>query len=425
MRSNVSSAWSPLQVQVFRGLWIAVLVSNIGTWMQTVGAQWLLIDEPRGASLVAFVQTASTLPMLLLALPVGVLAEQMNRRHLLIGVQAFQVIVAGTLTAVVATDRITPMLLLAFTFLLGAGAAAQGPIYMALIPELVPRRELAQAAVLGAVGLNIARVIGPPIAGVLIAQVGVAAVFALNTLSFFVFIVVLLRWRDYRPTPVPRTAFFTSLVAGGRYVIQSPVMRRLLLRYAAFLIPGNALWALLAVVAAGPLDMGSTGYGLLLGSLAGGALLGASFLPRLRALLAFNTMVAISGAVIAVCLAVMALVPHLGIVVPLLVITGAAWIAVLSSFSAAAQLHLPPEVRARGLSIYQLVLYGSLTLGATLWGFVVPIGLTPTLVIAAGMLLLGVVASRFWPLFNTEAHRPDDASVSQPVDAPEEATPSA
>src|SRR3954451_8364858 len=206
-----SGPWAPLAVPVYRSLWIAVLVSNIGTWMQTVGAQWLLVDAPNASTLVSLVQTASTLPVVLLALPGGVLADSFDRRRLLICVQAFQVAVGAVLTVLTAAGQMRPALLLTLTFALGAGAAVTAPAYQALIPELVPRSQIASAAALGSISVNLARAVGPAIAGLLISHVGVAAVFGLNAATCAVFGVVLLAWRRPADEAQERERFAPAL----------------------------------------------------------------------------------------------------------------------------------------------------------------------------------------------------------------------
>ena len=178
------SAWAPLRHGVFRALWLAVLFSQLGTWMQTVGAQWLLVDEPNAATLVSLVQTASMLPMLLLALPAGVLADSFDRRRLLIAVQLFQLAVGGILTGLTWAGQMTPALLLTLTFALGCGTAVTVPTYQAIVPDLVPRSQLPAASGLGGISINVARTAGPALAGLLVAQAGVAAVFALNAVTF-------------------------------------------------------------------------------------------------------------------------------------------------------------------------------------------------------------------------------------------------
>ncbi|HEX2220899.1 MAG TPA: MFS transporter, partial [Candidatus Limnocylindria bacterium] len=181
---DAGSAWAPLRIPTFRSLWLAQVGSLIGTWMQTVGAQWLLVEEPGAEALVAMVQVASMLPALVLALPSGALADILDRRRMLIGTQLFQACVATALTVLTLAGRMSPALLLTFTFLLGCGIALTLPAYQAFIQEIVPPSQGRSAAALGGVAVNGARAIGPAIAGLLIAQVGAGAVFALNAVSY-------------------------------------------------------------------------------------------------------------------------------------------------------------------------------------------------------------------------------------------------
>src|SRR3954451_11726374 len=302
------SAWAPLRIVAFRNLWLALLASNIGTWMQTVGAQWLLVEQSGSDNLVALVQTASTLPIVLLALPSGALADTLDRRRLLIAVQSALVAVGTMLTVLTITGHMPASLLLTLTFALGAGQALTAPAWQAIIPELVPRAQLANASALGAVSMNLARAVGPAVAGVLIARTGAGVVFGINTVTFALFVVALWRWRapaaDYAGAPEPFTA---AVRAGSRYVRHSPVVRRILLRAALFLVPGSALWALLPLVASRRLGLGSGGYGILLGAVGAGAVAGALFLPRLRARWSMNRLLLVAGAAFALVLVVLAL----------------------------------------------------------------------------------------------------------------------
>jgi MFS family permease len=384
-------------------LWIAVLVSNIGTWMQTVGAQWLLVDEPQASTLVSLVQTASTLPVVLLALPSGVLADSFDRRRLLIAVQGFQVAVGVTLTALTVADQMRPPLLLALTFALGVGTALTAPAYQALIPELVPRSQLASASALGAISMNLARAVGPAIAGLLISRIGVEAVFALNACTFVVFGVLLLAWRrEEDSTEQARERFYPALRAGGRYVRHSPVIRRFLLRVTLFVVPGMAIWALLPLVATRRLDLGASGYGVLLGALGVGAVGGAVLLPRLRARLSPSNLLAVGSSAYAVSMVVLVAVDSVPAVLLALVPAGAGWIAVLSTVNASLQLFLPGWVRARGLAVYQIVFFGAQAIGALAWGVAAThFGLVPTYLVAAGVMAAGAATLRLWPLYDT------------------------
>ncbi len=397
------SIWLPLRHPVFRALWLAVLGSQIGTWMQTVGAQWLLVDLPNAATLVALVQTAMMLPMLLLSVPAGVLADALDRRRMLIVVQWFQAAIGAVLTVLTFAGQMTPALLLTLTFVLGCGGAMTIPTYQALIPDLVPREQLTAASALGSISMNLARAVGPAIAGLLIAQVGPTAVFAFNAATFVAFAVVLMLWRR-RPTddaelPEP---FLAALRAGGRFVRHSAAMRRFLLRIGLFILPGVALWALLPLVASEQLQMGPKGYGLLLAALGVGAIGAALVMPRLQVRLSDNRLLAIASIVYAAALAVVALVHNAAVVTLALIPAGMAWIAVLANVNAIVQMFLPRWVRARGLGAYQLVFFGGQAVGALLWGLVAErIGLVDTFLAAAVLTAACAATLVRWPLIET------------------------
>jgi MFS family permease len=409
--SGPASAWAPLHDKVFRGLWIGVLASNVGTWMQTVGASWRLVGEPDAATWVSLVQTATMLPVLLLALPSGTIADTFDRRRLLLVVQIALFLVAGTLTALTVADRLPPPLLLVFTFLLGVGQALTLPTWQAVIPEVVPRTGLASASALGAVNTNLARSAGPAVAGLLVAHAGVAVVFGLNALSFVVFALALLRWRrPVRDGGSHAERFGPALRAGGRYVRYSPVVRRILLRVMLFVLPGSVVWGLVPLVADQRLHLGSRGYGLLLAALGVGAILGALLMPRIREKVPPNRLLTISGLVYAAALVIVALVPSPLAVVPVLVAAGLAWMAQVSRMNASLQLFLPSWVRARGFAVYQVVFAGSQALGAFGWGQVTEVaGLSEAFLIAAGLMLLGTASVPWLPL-HEQAEDPEPAS---------------
>ena len=385
-------------------LWLAQLGSLIGTWMQTVGAQWLLVDQPAAETLVALVQTANMSPVFFLALPAGVFADVFDRRRLLMVVQSAALLVAGALATLTAAGKTTPALLLTFTFLLGCAQTLTMPAWQALIPELVPRSQLPAASALGGISMNLARAVGPAVAGVLIASVDVAAVFALNALSFGFLVLALAFWRrrPVEPDDHPER-FGSALVAGGRYIRHSRVVRRILLRSLLFVVPGTVVWALLALVASRRLGLGPGGYGLLLGALGVGAVCGAFTLPRLRVRTSTNGIALLSSLVYAAALLVVALVTHPAVVTAALFAAGAAWLAVLASLNATMQLFLPGWVRARGLSTYQIVFVGGQGVAALVWGLLAEqFGLVAVFVAAAGLMLAGAASLRWWPLHDTE-----------------------
>lgn len=267
-RAATVSTWAPLRSPVFRALWIAQFVSNLGTWMQMVGAQWMLVGDPRAAVLVPLVQTAATLPVMLLALPSGVLADLIDRRRLLIATQGAMAATVGALATLTGAGLTTPTVLLLLLFIIGCGQALTAPAWQAIQPDLVPAEQIPAAAALGSMSMNGARAIGPAIAGVLVSLAGPTLVFALNAVSFAGIVLVLVMWR--RPTveqSYPSERALAALSAGGRFIRSAPIVRRILLRTALFIAPGSALWGLLPVIADRQLGLSSAGYGLLLGAL--------------------------------------------------------------------------------------------------------------------------------------------------------------
>ena len=395
---SAASSWAPLRIGLFRTLWIAALVSNVGTWMQTVGAQWLVVHGAHAAILVSLVQTADTLPAVLFALVGGVLADIFDRARLLVAVLAGMTAAGAALTALTAVHRMPPALLLMFTFVLGTGAILVAPAYQSLVPEMVPRPQVPAAAALSSININLARAIGPAIAGLLVARIGVAAVFGLNAATFLVYAVVVACHPQLGGTPQSPERFIPGLRAGGRYVRHAPVVRRILLRAALFLVPGSSLWALLPLIATRRLGLGSGGYGVLLGALGVGAIGGAFLLPQVRARLSANALVAAASLTYAAALVVVALSRSLALTVLVLLPAGVAWIAFLSNVNAALQLFLPRWVRARGLSVYQMVLFGAQAAGAAIWGVVAAAaGLVPAFLISAAVMAAGAATIWFWP----------------------------
>ena len=402
-RSGSVSTWSPLRIGVFRAIWIAVLVANVGTWMQTVGAQWLLVHLPHAAILVALVQTADFLPDVLFGLVGGALADVFDRRRLLIVVQLTMACVGGALTILTFVGQMPPALLLVFTFALGCSSVFTNPAYQSLVPELVPRDQLRAASSLGSISVNLARLIGPALAGVLIARIGVTAVFGLNALTYVFFAVVLVTWRPpVGSAPELPERFISAMRVGSRYVLNAPVVRRILLRAALFLVPASVLWTLLPLVATQRLGLGAAGYGLLLGALGAGAVAGALILPRFRARISANYLIGAASVIYAVVLVLIVIVPNPALAMIVLVPAGAAWIAVLSDINAELQLFLPAWVRARGLSVYQMVLFGAQGVGAVMWGAIAePLGVPAAFLIAAVAMVAGVASLRFWPFLET------------------------
>jgi MFS family permease len=418
--------WAPLANGVYRSLWLAQLGSNIGSWMQVVGAQWLLVSRPNASTLVALVQTASLLPVMLISLPAGVLADVFDRRRLLLVVQAGMAIVAGALAALTAAGLTTPALLLTLTFLLGCGQAVVGPAWQAIQPELVPRAQIPAAATLGSLTVNLARAVGPAAAGAIVAATGPAAVFTINAASFLLVVFALAAWHRTVPDSAPRAErAIAALHAGTRYVRNAPSVRRLLLRSALFVVPGSALWALLPVVTRQRLHMGAGGYGLLLGALGVGAVGGALTLSRVRKRLTANQLLALAAVVFGLSTLSLAATTNAAAVAVAMVLGGAAWIAVLSTLNSSLQLTLPAWVRARGLAAYLLVFMGGQAIGSLLWGLLASaVGERWTLAVAAMLLGLAAASVPRWPLLASTglldrtptAYWPEPALVFEPAE---------
>ncbi|MFE7558275.1 MFS transporter [Kitasatospora sp. NPDC057500] len=402
------SAWAPLASRVFRALWIAQLVSNVGSWMQTVGAQWLLVGHD--AALLALVQTAASLPMVLLALPSGVLADRRDRRSVLVAAQVAMLAVTAVLAVLAFAGALTPGPLLGLTFLLGCGTAVMGPAWQAVQPELVERGQLGQAAALGAVNMNLARAVGPAVGGAVVAAAGAGWVFAFNAASYLGVLVVLLRWHRPASQDAPTggdEGLLAAVQAGRRYVRHAPGVRRVLLRTALFVPGAGALWALLPLVARRSLGLGPGGYGVLLGAVGVGAVGGAFALPLLRRRLGANGTLVAGTVALAGVLAVLATVRQPWLVGLALLPAGVAWIGVLSTLNAAVQTRLPGWVRARGLAVQLLVFQGGQALAAPLWGVLAERhGPGAALLTAGAVLLAGALGARRLPLYDGDGVDP-------------------
>src|SRR5215213_1818024 len=279
MSERGSSTWSPLRLPLFRALWLAAVASNVGTWMHNVGAEWLMTTLAPTPFLVALMQTAETAPTFLLALPAGALADIVDRRRLLIFSQAWMLCAAVALAASALAGLTSPTVLLLLTFALGLGAAMNAPAWQAIVPELVPREELASAVSLNGVAFNIARAVGPALGGLIVAAAGPWAVFLLNSFSFVGVILVLYRWRRESVESIsPTERVVGAMRAGLRYARHAPELRNVLVRTGAFALCASALWALMPLVARRELGLGPFQYGLLLGCLGAGAIAGAFLL---------------------------------------------------------------------------------------------------------------------------------------------------
>ena len=389
----------PLANPSFRALWIATVVSNIGTWMHDVGAGWLMTSLSPDPLMVALVQAATTFPMFVLALPAGALADIVDRRKLLIGAQLFGLVAAMTLAAITLAGFTTAWILLVFTAAIAMGAAFSAPAFQAIVPELVPRPALQQAVALNSLGVNIARAIGPALGGLIIAASGPGAVFAANALSILGILTVLARWRRVAPDRhLPAEHMVGAMRAGLRYALRAPELQVVLIRSVGFFLFASGLWALLPIIARRDLELGPLGYGGLLTFMGLGAITGALVMPKLRSRMGANAITLAASILLAIAMAGLSQAVAFAAAAAALLVAGLAWIAMMASLNGGAQASSPGWVKARALAIYLLVFQGSMAAGSTLWGSVASeIGVPSTLLVAAGLLIAAslILASRF------------------------------
>ena len=363
------SAWDPLRRPVFRLLWGTWLTANICMWMNEVASAWLMTTLTTSPVMVALVQSASVLPVVLFGLPSGALADILNRRRWFMFTQFWVAANALILCAVLAADVMTAPLLLALTFGNGIGLAMRWPVYAAIVPELVPRAELSTAIALNGIAMNTSRIVGPVVAGALIASLGTGYVFLLNAALSLAAGFVIMRWRlEPKASVLPGERFLGAMRVGFQYVAQSPVMRAVLLRIAIFFLQSTALLALLPLVAKRMPDGGAWIYTLLLASLGFGAIATAFFLPRLRVLITRDRLLRDGTLLQAFAMVAAGFAPNVWSAMPAMMLAGAAWLAVVNTLTVASQLSLPDWVRARGMSIYMMTMMAATSASAAVWG---------------------------------------------------------
>lgn len=397
------TALSPFRFPVFRSIWFASVLSNLGGLIQTVGAAWLMTSIARSADMVALVQTSVALPIVLLSVFAGAMADNLDRRKVMLGAQIFMLVVSTALTVFAWMDLITPWLLLMFTFLIGCGAAFNGPAWQASVGDMVPRPHLPGAVAINSMGFNIARSVGPAIGGAIVAAAGAAAAFAVNAASYIALIVVLSRWRPERPPPLlPRETMGIAVAAGIRYVSMSPSIQRVLIRSLVFGMGASSVMALLPLIAKELLAGGPMTYGLLLGAFGVGAVLGALGSARLREKLASEGLSRLSCVAFAIAAGVSGWSTYLLPTTLMMMIAGASWVLALSTFNVSVQMSTPRWVVARALSIYQVTAFGGLAAGSWLWGVIsASDGVTVALAAAAIVMLICAAMGLRIPLAET------------------------
>ncbi|GGF03069.1 hypothetical protein GCM10011611_05740 [Aliidongia dinghuensis] len=366
------SLLGPLANPTYRGIWVATLFSNFGVWIQSVAAAWAMTSIAPTVDFVAWVQAATSLPPLFFTLLGGVLADRIDQRLIFLVAQLIVLTVALALSALQSLGWMTPWLLLALTFALDSGSALRYPAYQTTIGEILPREQIPSALVLSSIGWNIARATGPALGGLIIALWGVPAAFAVNALCNVQIIFVLMRWRRRAKIVKPKaTTSIASEIRGGfTYVVNAPAIRSAMLRCFVFTLFASALWSLLPLVAKNLVGGGPSTYGVMLGALGGGALIGAAVIGWMRYRLGLRRLFAVASLCFAIATAVLAFVPSLWLLVPMLALGGMGWMVALSTFNVVVQMAAAPAFKGRAISVYYVGLFGGLALGSWVWGHV-------------------------------------------------------
>lgn len=387
-----NSALAPLREPLFRSLWIAAVISYIGKWMQMVGAAWLMTQLTSSPFMVGLVQAAIMLPVFLVILPAGALADMVDRRRFLLFTQAWMVAAAASLGILTLLGYVTPWLLVLFTFLLGLGAVVNDPAWQAITPEVASPRNHATAVALNSAAFNVARAVGPALGGFVIAATNSGVAFLMNAAGFFGVILFLYRWKRPKLDSAVTGRITESLLVGLRYVRSSPTVHCVLIRTAVFSVGASSVLALLPIIAR---PYGASGYGMLLGVFGLGALTGAGLLPRLRIKLSVDGLVA--GAIVLFAFATFGAgrTQNFGWLAAILFAAGMAWISIVACLNVAAQLMTPSWMRARAISMYLLVLQGGMALGSAGWGaLATKFGVPITMLCSAATLIAGLATVR-------------------------------
>ncbi len=373
-----STALSPFKHRTFAILWLASLVSTIGSWIHAVGAGWMMTSLSDSPFMVSLVQSITTLPIFLFALPAGALGDIYNRRQLLLVTTLCMFLAASVFALMVWYEWVSATSLLLFTFLLGAGMAFSAPAWQAVIPNMVPKSELPQAVALGGISINLSRAIGPALAGMLITTYGIAFPFIVNVLCI-VFIVLVLKWWQYQTSQnqltqnnaaLPKERFFSAMRSGVSYASHSAPLKATMWHVLGFMFFANAYWGLLPIIAKDLLGGDAAYYGFLMALTGFGAVIGALFLPKLKQRMSANQLVALGSFGTCLVTGFFAFAASKLLALMAGFVFGMSWILVLASVNVSAQQALPDWIKARGLALFMMVFYGSMSLGSALWGMV-------------------------------------------------------
>lgn len=387
------SPLAPFRNETFRLIWAASLISNFGALIQSVGAAWMMASISPSANMVALVQASTSLPIMLFSVAAGALADNFDRRKLMLAAQCFMFVVSVMLTLFAWYGLITPWLLLAFTFLIGCGTALNNPAWQASVGDMVPREDLPAAVSLNSMGFNITRSVGPAIGGAIVAAAGVATAFAVNACSYFALLFALFRWKpDISPRTLPREDFGRAVSAGLRYVSMSPNIGKVLLRGFAFGLATSSILSLLPLIARDLVRGGPLTFGILVGCFGLGAITGALMNARLRERFASETIARMAFTGFAVSASVSAISSSALLTGIVLLLSGASWVMALSLFNTTVQLSTPRWVVARALSLYQTTTFGGIAAGSWIWGTTADTHGAATALLASAVVMIAGAA---------------------------------
>ncbi|MGV3550313.1 MFS transporter [Rhizobium sp.] len=391
---------APLSHETFRTIWLASIFSNLGGLIQGVGAAWMMTSITASENMVALVQASTTLPIMMFSLVAGALADNFDRKVVMLIAQGFMFTVSALLATVAYLGWITPWTLLTFTFLIGCGTALNNPAWQASVGDMVPREDVPGAVSLNSMGFNLTRSVGPAIGGAIVAFGGAAMAFLANAASYVALMSALFLWKPQRPAAtLPREAIGPAIAAGLRYVSMSPNLLKVFVRSFVFGLAAVAVLGLLPVVARDVIGGGPLTYGLLLGGFGIGAVAGAYFNTLLRERLTSENIVRCSFALFALSEAVIGVTDNVVLIGAAAIVAGSCWVVALSLFNTIVQLSTPRWVVGRALSFYQMATFGGMAAGAWIWGSLAESqGIGTALSIAAIVTACGVVLGLALPM---------------------------
>ncbi|MCK1727935.1 MFS transporter [Bradyrhizobium sp. 142] len=414
--SRVDGITGPLHFATFRRIWLASLLSNLGILIQGVGAAWAMTEMASSADKVAQVQTALSLPVMLISVPAGAIADMYDRRIVMLVALSISLCGATALTALDWSGRTTPDLLLLFCFVVGSGMALTGPAWQSSVNEQVTAETLLAAIALNGISYNIARSFGPAIGGIVVATAGAVGAFAINALLYLPLMVTLILWKRVpEPSRLPREKLSRAIISGGRYIANSPSIKIVLIRAFVTGALGSATLALMPLAARDLLQGGAETYGIMLGAFGFGAVVGAFNIGGMRRRMSDETAVrncilSMSGAI-----ATVALSHNPILTAAALVLAGAVSMMMWALFSISVQLSAPRWVAGRSLAALQAAISGGIAVGS--WGcgrLTDAVGITITLLVSAALMLLLPLLGRWLRMPQINERGEDSEMLADP-----------